>query len=261
MKKTEKNKGFTLVEVLVVIMIVAILAAIAIPVTLSIIDSTDEIDIATDAKNIWNAAQTQMLDQLANDQHWISTQDGITQGMILDQFDKNYSKGRAEGEKSRNSPAIYQITDFKNNGTYTCYLYAGYTVFADKILNKIENKDKIQIMYIGAGKYSEYFADSGSKYNYPYTLFSLVYKYKDDDTVYYYDGKEVSDKWIFKTPGSAGEVTGSETELVIEKNGEKIKLQMYCIVNNVEPNRENYEKNPKAADYFYKLVKGNIKGK
>ena len=253
MKNKRNNWGFTLVELVVVILIISILAAIVIPIMLNIIDNSGEVDLAFDAKSIWTASQTSLMDQKANDQHWISTKEGITQGMVLDQFDKNYGKDRAIGEANRESTKIYQLSDFKNGGTCTCYLYIGYTYLADRILNKIENKEKLEILYIGAGKYSAYFYDD-FKYDYPYNLYAVVYKYKDDDKVYYFDGNKVSEEWVFSSPKSANDVTGYETELKIQKGNEEINLQMYLVLNNIEKDKNKYEQTPKPAEYFKKLV-------
>jgi len=73
---------------LIVLVILAIVAAIAIPVTLSIIHSSDEVKIATDAKNIRDAAQIVMNDQVAKDAHFISKSNN-SYGLPLNENEMN----------------------------------------------------------------------------------------------------------------------------------------------------------------------------
>lgn len=245
----KKNMGFSLVELIIGLVILTIIAAIAIPVTLSIIDSSNDIDINKDAKSIWDAIQTGFQDQLANDRHWLSTKErndnNKSQGMILDQYDKNYGKDRKETDRDAGA---YQLEDFENK---SCFLYIGYTYLADSIKNKIETSKELEMLYAGAGKYSEYF-DSDTP-EYPYNLYVIVFKYVNDKTVYYYDGKTISDEWIFSSPKSVTSVTGSEKELLFEKGKKTIKLQMYCLINK----KTGFsEKSPKPGTNFKNMVKG-----
>lgn len=65
-KKSKEQKGFTLVEMIVVLVIIAILAAITIPALIKYIDKANQKQVVINARTAYLAAETAISEEYAN---------------------------------------------------------------------------------------------------------------------------------------------------------------------------------------------------
>ena len=233
------NNGFTLVEIIVVIVILAIIAAIVVPVTLSIIDSSKNDNAKRVAKNIMNAVQTEFNQLAVNNEVWYSIENKI--GIILNKDRKNRDT----------ASFTYGRNEFKNG-----FIDISNTIPVDNIMNKVENADEIEILYVGAGNAYRYEYltgenDKPSDRKKMYMAYAIVFKLKDDDNIYFYDGKEVSTKWPFSTPGYSDNdfKNDSNKDDSVGQNfylnsDPDTQLQLYSLrpINNVNCGNEYWKK-------------------
>jgi len=149
----KENMGFTLVEMIIVFVILAIVAAIVVPITLSFIDKSHESDVKMKAKNIMNSVQTEFNQLGVNNELWYS----ITQEMaiILNKDRKNYGNGFFSIEGGNDIK-----NEFKSG-----FINISETVPTDNIFKRMENPDEVVMLYVGAGNayYYEYTNEDDSE--------------------------------------------------------------------------------------------------
>ncbi|MBR4341625.1 MAG: prepilin-type N-terminal cleavage/methylation domain-containing protein [Lachnospiraceae bacterium] len=213
--ETKKNKGFTLVEMMIVLVILAIVAAIAIPVTLGIIDSSRQDDSKNMAKYIMNAVQSEFNQLAVDGELWYAHKTG-KMGIILNKdrkIDEDGNECLFENEK-----------EFKDG-----FINISRTVPVKNIFNRIEKEEDIVSLYVAAGNvwYYEFENEDDSERSKMYKAYVIVFKLKDDDKIYFYNGKEVSEEWPFDAPSVKADVKNKYGQEFTLKDG--TKLQLYAL--------------------------------
>ncbi len=225
MFKKNDNHGFTMVELIIIIVIVAIIAAIAIPVTLSIIDSGKEAQHKMDAKNIWNGAQSEFLKLMVNEEH----------------YDTRCAINQSTPHLDPNKPnKVFSGGDFERN-----FLNINETAIAGRILKNVADPCMV---YIGAGRYSYYY--DKEDYDKAYKIYVVIYQYDDETSpILFYNGSKISQEWPFDSPALEDiknrDFNGDEFSINI--NGTQVPLQFYCL-------RRGY-KNDRTSKTAYKIWK------
>lgn len=135
-KKSKEQKGFTLVEMIVVLVIIAILAAITIPALLKYIDKAGEKQIVIDARTAYLAAETAISEAYGANE--LPTQTNIV-------FGTHSSVSSETGNDKKFQDNAKELTGLTSN--YKCTV--GLTDDKKAIKNiKFEEKGKIATMNV-----------------------------------------------------------------------------------------------------------------
>ena len=223
MRLNDKNKGFTLVELIVVLVILAILAAILIPALLGYIDRAREKQDVLDARNLMMATQAELTEVYAKNGDKLQWNDTILPG---------------------NDEPIGKNGDVDITGSD----------FAKKVLKTAdmdgENEPYVFMIAVGSNFDQESNAnDKKLSKHAKYTVYYALYiKDKDSVPYYYYNGT-----WSKKNPrGSGGDAVDIFTDRNRIKSGDlkDMRLQYYLISNKTGKDG--------LKEDFWKLLKNTL---
>ncbi len=147
------RKGFTLVELIVVLVIIAILAAISVPTLSTYIDKANEKKIVTDARSLYVAAQTILTEAYA-----VAPEDFIVDGDLY--YASAYKEAEVDvglssflmGKYSEVSVLDTSENKFFDSPTATTYYTDSYTTYEAQIydlaqISKSDNEYKAAIQF------------------------------------------------------------------------------------------------------------------
>lgn len=133
-KKNEK--GFTLIEIIVVVVILAVLMAVAVPSVLKYVNVSQEAPALTEARAIVSAAQKRVVDKYAQDR---------SDDIVLDASDNTWIEefvdegGSIQGTITLTNKEITRLLYKASNGLYVLYENQMMTIIdEDDISNTIE---------------------------------------------------------------------------------------------------------------------------
>lgn len=115
MKSLKNKKGFTIVELVIVIAVIAILAAVLIPTFSNIVERANKAAAQADAKNLW----TQYCVDVTEDNKSYADFNGYI--VIDEKYYFSIEKGQLDTED------ILAAAPTKDGGTYTAEKISGYT--------------------------------------------------------------------------------------------------------------------------------------
>jgi len=105
MKAIRSNKGFTLVEIMIVVVIIGLLAAMAIPAFQKVRRDSIKKTMVNDARIVMNAAQQYFMDKGVT-----SVAVNIVVGPATSNYVKSFSRGNTDGGTVLNADTSYVFT-------------------------------------------------------------------------------------------------------------------------------------------------------
>ena len=236
--KKNKNFGFTLVELIVVLVILAILAAILIPALLGWIDKARKKQDLLEAKNCLTAAQVEFSSAYATRG---KNEEG--QKSILSNEEVPFIDGKEEnvnGKKIKNND-IYLYKRYNKNANIK--IAEDYTEFAKRIL-KTAGYDKEEnypyYLIIGAANYEQYI---DSDPHLPYTIYFAMFQKTEKSKPIFFDGTSWVETYPKKSLPGGNEGHDAKYNYYMI-NGKKIRIQYYLICNK-ETSGNWYDNLPK----------------
>lgn len=228
------NKGFTLVELIVVLVILAILAAILVPALLGYIDEANNKRYVLAAKNVLNATQSEFSKLYAERTDFNSNYYNIMRN------DRGKTTGAiADLSRSGVSKEIFQIAGYEinpdngnNRSKYDEYFWNA--INKDTQYNKengvSKTKNNLNFVCVGVGNYQKYAnPDNNLDIHKAYTVYMIIYQPYNKADFVVFDGKNFVDKWPFSTKLEDAFSSANKDKFVLNVNGEDIVLQFYII--------------------------------
>lgn len=121
----QNKKGFTLVEIIVVVVILAVLMAVAVPAVLKYIDTADDAKIYTVARTYMNDLQYATTKELANLQEgetWETFEKNVATRLAIGDFYTQYGFGSGQADINQ-LPGGGLPRDWSTNGYFVWAVY------------------------------------------------------------------------------------------------------------------------------------------
>lgn len=154
-QKRKNEQGFTLVEMIVVLVIIAILAAITIPALLKYIDKAKEKQVLIDTRSICMAIQTVTTETYATDE-WKNLTFGTTKP--TDTFASNAANaGSSEKKRYDEIVKLAGVSSLENGGSFGAYIADDGVV---SLVTYFDGKGKVGAYFRGEDEYGVYDEDT-----------------------------------------------------------------------------------------------------
>ena len=206
-----KNKGFTLVELITALVILSIIAAIIFPALLSYIDTARANGDIVEARNCMQAAQIEFMNQYAYEISGEGEKNGKS-GSVFPKYGM---------EKGKNGNGDIDLTEVPSNAID----------YADRVFRTAGVKPYLLI--VGVGK-RDIYVKPGEDLRKAYTCYICMYMKDENSKPVFFDGK----KWTRDYPGnSKSQPSGipKDKNVVFDNNNKllskNVTIQYYMFAN------------------------------